>query len=312
MAVAAMAEALDLDFGFELTIEKGIPLGSGLGGSAASAVAAVVAANALLDRPLDNLRLLKFAMQGELVASGTAHIDNIAPSLYGGLVLCVGIDNPHIKQIPVPSTVRSVLVRPHRILETRGARAILGRTVPLSDVVWQQANLAGLVTGCFTADLPLIAASLEDVADRAAAQGPHPGLSGGQERRDVARRARLFDLRRGTDDVRLGGGGQGGRRSAPAWWTRFARRASRATRGSRGSSRSGAKIVHEQDRPMRFISTRGGAAPVTLSDAILARPGVGRRAVRPGADAGPPADGLPRRRGAAVDCRASPRALRGR
>jgi homoserine kinase len=163
MAVAAMADALELDFGFELTIEKGIPLGSGLGGSAASAVAAVVAANALLEHPLDNLRLLKFAMQGEQVASGTAHIDNIAPSLYGGLVLSVGIDNPHIKQIPVPSIIRSVLVRPHRVLETRGARAILGRTVTLSDVVWQQANLAGVVAGCFTSDLPLIAASLEDV-----------------------------------------------------------------------------------------------------------------------------------------------------
>jgi homoserine kinase len=163
MAVAAMAEALDLAFGFELSIEKGIPLGSGLGGSAASAVAAVVAANALLDDPLDNLSLLKFAMRGEEVASGTAHIDNIAPSLYGGLVLSVGIDNPHIKQIPVPALVRSVLVRPHRVLETRGARAILGRTVTLSDVVWQQANLAGVVAGCFTADLPLIAASLEDV-----------------------------------------------------------------------------------------------------------------------------------------------------
>lgn len=163
MAAAAMAESLGLDFGFELTIEKGIPLGSGLGGSAASAVAAVVAANALLDAPLDKLRLLKFAMQGEMVASGTAHIDNIAPSLYGGLVLSVGIDNPHIKQIPVPPIVRSVLVRPHRTLETRGARAMLGRTVTLSDVVWQQANLAGVVAGCFTGDLPLIAAALEDV-----------------------------------------------------------------------------------------------------------------------------------------------------
>jgi homoserine kinase len=163
MAVAAMAEALGLDFGFELTIDKGIPLGSGLGGSAASAVAAVVAANALLADPLDYLRLLKFAMRGEEVASGTAHIDNIAPSLYGGLVLSVGIDNPHIKQIPVPSIVRSVLVRPHRVLETRGARAMLGRTVTLSDVVWQQANLAGVVAGCFTSDLSLIAASLEDV-----------------------------------------------------------------------------------------------------------------------------------------------------
>jgi len=176
MAVAAMTEALDLDFGFELTIEKGIPLGSGLGGSAASAVAAVVAVNGLLEHPVDNLRLLQFAMRGEMVASGTAHIDNIAPSLYGGLVLSVGIDNPHIKQIPVPSIVRSVLVRPHRVLETRGARAILGRTVSLSDVVWQQANLAGFVTGCFTADLPLIAASLEDVLIEPQRKGLIPGF----------------------------------------------------------------------------------------------------------------------------------------
>jgi homoserine kinase len=176
MAVAAMAETLDLDFGFELSIEKGIPLGSGLGGSAASAVAAVFAANALLDEPLEHLQLLKFAMRGEMVASGTAHIDNIAPSLYGGLVLSVGIDNPHIKQIPVPEIIRSVLVRPHRVLETRGARAILGRTVPLSDVVWQQANLAGFVTGCFTGDLPLIAASLEDVMIEPQRKGLIPGF----------------------------------------------------------------------------------------------------------------------------------------
>ena len=176
MAVAAMADALAVDFGFELSIEKGIPLGSGLGGSAASAVAAVFAANALLDEPVDKLRLLKFAMSGEMVASGTAHIDNIAPSLYGGLVLSVGIDNPHIKQIPVPGIVRSVLVRPHRVLETRGARAILGRTVTLSDVVWQQANLAGFVTGCFTGDLPLIAASLEDVLIEPQRKGLIPGF----------------------------------------------------------------------------------------------------------------------------------------
>jgi homoserine kinase len=176
MAVAAMTEALDLDFGFELAIEKGIPLGSGLGGSAASAVAAVFAANALLENPLDPLRLLQFAMRGEMVASGTAHIDNIAPSLYGGLVLSVGIDNPHIKQIPVPDVVRSVLVRPHRVLETRGARAILGRTVQLSDVVWQQANLAGFVAGCFTGDLPLIAASLEDVLIEPQRKGLIPGF----------------------------------------------------------------------------------------------------------------------------------------
>lgn len=181
MAVAAMATALDLDFGFELTIDKGIPLGSGLGGSAASAVAAVVAANALLDEPVDRLRLLKFAMQGEKVASGAAHIDNVAPSLYGGLVLSVGIDNPFVKQIPVPAAIRSVLVRPHRVLETRGARAILGRTVTLSDVVWQQANLAGVVAGCFTSDLELIAASLEDVLIEPQRKSLIPGFEAVQE-----------------------------------------------------------------------------------------------------------------------------------
>jgi homoserine kinase len=181
MAITGMAEALDLAYGFELTIHKGIPLGSGLGGSAASAVAAVVAANALLEQPVDRLQLLKFAMQGEQVASGTAHIDNIAPSLYGGLVLSVGIDNPHIKQIPVPPTVRSVLVRPHRILETRGARAILGRTVTLSDVVWQQANLAGFVAGCFTSDLELIAASLQDVLIEPQRKSLIPGFEAVQD-----------------------------------------------------------------------------------------------------------------------------------
>ena len=181
MAVAAMVEALGCDFGIELTIDKGIPLGSGLGGSAASAVAAVVAANALLEEPLDNLRLLSFAMKGEQVASGTAHIDNIAPSLYGGLVLSVGIDNPHIKQIPVPPAVRSVLVRPHRVLETRGARAILGRTVALSDVVWQQANLAGFVAGCFSGDLALIAASLEDVLIEPQRKSLIPGFEAVQD-----------------------------------------------------------------------------------------------------------------------------------
>ena len=97
-----------LPFGFELEIEKGIPLGSGLGGSAASAVAAVVAANALLPKPCTQLQLLKFAMQGEAVASGSLHVDNIAPSLFGGLVLTVGIDHPRVKQIPVPRGVRAV------------------------------------------------------------------------------------------------------------------------------------------------------------------------------------------------------------
>jgi homoserine kinase len=163
IAVSTLIETLQLGYGFALTIEKGIPLGSGLGGSAASAVAAAVAANALLPEPLDKLDLLKFAMKGEAMASGTVHVDNVAPSLYGGLILTVGIDDPIVTRIPVPGVIRSVLVHPHIELTTRTARQILEPTVNLSDVIWQQANLAGFLAGCFTGDLRLIRASLQDV-----------------------------------------------------------------------------------------------------------------------------------------------------
>jgi hypothetical protein len=105
-ALLAMQEALRLPRGFELELDKGIPLASGLGGSAASAVAAVVAANGLLDEPRSKLELLTYAMQGEAVASGSRHVDNIAPSLFGGLVLTVGIDQPRVKQIPIPAGIR--------------------------------------------------------------------------------------------------------------------------------------------------------------------------------------------------------------
>ena len=162
-ALLDMQEALRPDFGFRLEIDKGIPLGSGLGGSAASAVAAVVAANALLPRPVSRLELLQFAMAGEAVASGARHADNIAPSLFGGLALTVGIDHPRVKQIPVPAGIRAVIVHPHMFLATARARAILRGSVELSDFVWQTANLAGFISGCYTDDLDMIRASFEDV-----------------------------------------------------------------------------------------------------------------------------------------------------
>jgi len=176
-ALLAMQERLGCDFGFEMSIEKGIPLASGLGGSAASAVGAVVAANALLDAPRPKLELLGFAMQGEAVASGSRHVDNIAPSLYGGLVLTVGIDNPRVKQIPVPSGVRAVIVHPHMFLSTKQARAILNRNVELSDFVWQTANLAGFISGCYTNDLDMIRASFQDVVIEPQRQALIPGFA---------------------------------------------------------------------------------------------------------------------------------------
>jgi homoserine kinase len=175
-ALLAMQEALCLGFGFTLEIDKGIPLGSGLGGSAASAVAAVVAANALLPKACSPLELLKFAMAGEAVASGARHVDNIAPSLYGGLVLTVGIDHPRVKQIPVPAGIRAVIVRPHMFLATSQARAILKRSVEMSDFVWQTANLAGFISGCYTDDLDMIRASLEDVVIEPQREALIPGF----------------------------------------------------------------------------------------------------------------------------------------
>lgn len=162
-ALQAMLESVRPSFGLELELEKGIPLSSGLGGSAASAVAAVVAANAVLPQPRSQLDLLRYAMHGEMVASGSMHVDNIAPSLYGGLVLTVGIDHPRVKQIPVPPTVRAVVVHPHMFLSTRQARAILKGSVEMKDFVWQTANLAGFISGCYTNDLDMIRESFEDV-----------------------------------------------------------------------------------------------------------------------------------------------------
>jgi len=176
-ALLALNIAAKPPFGFEMHIEKGIPLGSGLGGSAASAVGAVVAANALLDQPFDKLSLLKFAMHGEAVASGSLHVDNIAPSLFGGLVLTVGIDNPRVKRIPVPKGICAVIAHPHMFLSTKQARAILKRDVAMTDFVWQTANLAGFISGCYTDDLDLIREGLNDVVIEPQRRQLIPGFS---------------------------------------------------------------------------------------------------------------------------------------
>ena len=148
--------------GLRISIDKGIPLGSGIGGSAASAVAAVVAANALLPRQLTPAELFPYALAGEAVASGAVHGDNVAPSLFGGLVLVRSADPPDVVPLPAPAALRCVLVLPELSLNTRDARAVLPLEVPLHDVIQQCANLAGVVAGCFTSDLALTGRSLRD------------------------------------------------------------------------------------------------------------------------------------------------------
>ncbi len=158
-----LLEDLQLPFGFEAVIRKGIPLGSGMGGSAASAVASVVAANAFLPEPLTPRQLLPYALIGEAAASGASHGDNAAAALLGGMTLVRPVRPPEVIRIPVPEHIRCVLVHPQLRVETRAAREVLPREVALQDCVAQSANLAAFLAGCFKADLELIRRSLNDL-----------------------------------------------------------------------------------------------------------------------------------------------------
>lgn len=161
-AVLSLVDRLG-DVGFEVSIEKGIPLGSGLGGSAASAVGAVVAAASLLPGTPDKKKLLPHALAGEAVASGARHPDNVVPILFGGLVLTREVDPPDLIPIPVPSRIRCVLVRPDQMMPTREARSALSESVPLLDCMRQAAHLGAFVAGCHQNDLGLVRRSLRDL-----------------------------------------------------------------------------------------------------------------------------------------------------
>ncbi|WP_174754965.1 homoserine kinase [Arenimonas daejeonensis] len=158
-ALLSLREGLGLDGGFELELDKGIPLGSGLGGSAASCVAALVAANALLDTPLSREALYPHALAGEAVASGGRHGDNVGPMLLGGLVLATA---DRLMQVPVPASWTCVVVHPHFVLETREARAALAGAYALGEFVAQSASLAQVLLGCERGDAALVRAGLHD------------------------------------------------------------------------------------------------------------------------------------------------------
>lgn len=162
VAVQALLERAGSAAGVALHIEKRMPLASGLGSSAASAVAAVVAVNELLGLGASRGDLLACALAGELMACGSAHADNAAPCLYGGFVAVRSNDPLEVVELPTPAGLACALVRPHVAVETRRARLALGDTVPLAATVRQCGNLAALVAALFRGDLGLLARSLED------------------------------------------------------------------------------------------------------------------------------------------------------
>jgi len=149
--------------GIEISLNKKMPLGSGLGSSAASAVAGVFAVNQLLGMPMSQEELLPFAMEGERMACGSAHADNVAPSLLGGFVLIRSYEPLDIVRIPTPQNLYCTIIHPQVEVQTKDARGILKKQILLKDAVVQWGNVAGLIAGLMMSDYDLIGRSMHDV-----------------------------------------------------------------------------------------------------------------------------------------------------
>jgi homoserine kinase len=163
VAVEAFLKEIESDLGAEIILHKKLPLGSGMGSSAASSAAALVAINHLHGNPFSREQLLPFAMEAERIACGSAHADNVAPSLLGGFVLIRGYDPLDVAKIPTPPDLYCTLVHPHLELKTSDSRRVLKATIPMKDAIIQWGNIAGLVVGLMKPDYGLIMRSLNDV-----------------------------------------------------------------------------------------------------------------------------------------------------
>lgn len=162
-AAKAVLDAAGADFGVRLDIEKGVPLSAGMGGSAASAVAAAGAVNALLETPFDPDALLPLAMEGERVSADPPPWDNVMAALMGGLVLAARLDPPLIRRLPLPAGVACILFHPQRTIETQSARSLLAQQVSKDIAVEHSRNMASFVAGCASGDLDLVASGLRDI-----------------------------------------------------------------------------------------------------------------------------------------------------
>ncbi|WP_276391077.1 homoserine kinase [Eudoraea chungangensis] len=162
--VAGLALLKDLDYsgGFEIEIRKRIKAGSGIGSSAASAAGAVWGINELLGQPYSSLDLVKFAMEGEALASGVAHADNVAPALFGGFTLVRSYDPLDVVGLNTPSELFATVIHPQIEVKTSDSRKILKTSITLKDGVKQWGNVGGLVAGLFLEDYDLIGRSLVD------------------------------------------------------------------------------------------------------------------------------------------------------
>ena len=162
VAGLALLSETNCDFGFEIEIIKNIKPGSGIGSSAASSAGAVWAINELLGKPFNTTDLVRFAMEGERLATGVAHADNVAPALFGGFTLVRSYQPLDIISIPTPNELYATVIHPQIEVKTSDAREILKTTVALKDAIKQWGNVGGLISGLYTGDYNLIGRSLED------------------------------------------------------------------------------------------------------------------------------------------------------
>ena len=163
LVIQEYLKKIDSKQGVEIELNKLLPLKSGMGSSAASSVVGVYALNKLLGEPLTQEELLPFAMQGEFLACGTAHADNVAPALLGGFVLIKSYEPLDVIKLPVPTNLYATVIHPHVEVSTKNAREILPKEITLKQGIEQWGNLAGLVAGLCQSDYDLIGRSLKDV-----------------------------------------------------------------------------------------------------------------------------------------------------
>ena len=163
VSATALLNESKVDCGFEIEIHKGIKPGSGIGSSAASSAGSVFAINKLIGEPYSNKELIKFAMQGEMAASGSKHADNVAAVLLGGFTFVRNsVENDYFK-LNTPIEIAFTVIHPKIELKTKDSRAVIKDKVSIKNMIEQSANLGAFISGLYTEDYDLIGRSLKDV-----------------------------------------------------------------------------------------------------------------------------------------------------
>ena len=202
VAISAMLAETGKTEGLEIVIEKGLPLSGGMGGSAASAVAAVVAADGLLGTGLPEEALLSHALAGERMAAGGGHLDNVAPALLGGLLLVRHSEAQPIVRLPIPEGLTVALLHPRVEMSTREGRQAIGDRGPARGPRWRSGEIPPpLFTLYMWEDWELLTDALEDRVAEPTPSWLDPGLRGRTASSPGRRRDRLWDLGGGTFDI---------------------------------------------------------------------------------------------------------------